>query len=209
MKPVTITGRGSGSLGVGSGIDAGAHDHSLLSDLPVPGASQLYTAGPRPEAPGSPEEGQAVVDDALIGMVVGVGEERKPACRQGVCFHSKPMILGCQEAAPGARQQARLVVASVPVPGDGSMLSHRPHSLSFTPGPNPALRTLTSSCSISTLINTNSRPSPKTPHPSCQSCRLFLSPQIPPHLVRLGPDGQGQQLVSQADPEDRPGIWLR
>lgn len=180
MKSVTITGRGSGSLGGGEWVDAW-------------GPRSLFTFGPSSprglrscthqslgqKHPGSPEEGQAVVDDALIGMVIGVGEERKPACRQGVRFHGKPVILGCQEAAPRARQQARLVVASVPIPGGGSMLTHRPLSLSFTPGPNPALitlRALTSSCSISTPINTNSRPSPKTPHPSCQSCRLFLSP---------------------------------
>lgn len=152
----------------GVGQMTGAHFWTFKPE----GASKLYTSIPLPEPSlCSPEEGQAVVDDALIGMVIGVGEERKPACRQGVCFHSKPMILGCQEAAPRACQQAWLVVASVPIAGDGSMLSHRPLSPSFNPGPNPALIILgtpTSSCSVSTLISTNSMPFPQTPHPSCQ-----------------------------------------
>lgn len=31
---------------------------------------------------GSPEEGQALMYDAFIGMIIGIGEERKPACWQ-------------------------------------------------------------------------------------------------------------------------------
>lgn len=44
------------------------------------GASQLYGSSHRAQNhPGSPEEGQAVVDNAFIGAVIGIGEERKPA----------------------------------------------------------------------------------------------------------------------------------
>lgn len=54
--------------------------------------------------PRSPEKGQAVVYNAFIGTVIGIGEERSPACWQRVCIHSKPVILGCQKAAPGTHQ---------------------------------------------------------------------------------------------------------
>lgn len=55
-------------------------------------------------APRSPEKGQAVMYNAFIGTVIGIGEERSPACWQRVCIHSKPVILGSQKAAPGAHQ---------------------------------------------------------------------------------------------------------
>lgn len=64
---------------------------------------------------GSPEKGQAVMHNAFIGTVVGVGEERNPACRQRVCIHGKAVILGRQKTAPSAHQQAGLVVATVSV----------------------------------------------------------------------------------------------
>lgn len=31
---------------------------------------------------GSPEEGQALMYEAFIGVIIGIGEERKPACWQ-------------------------------------------------------------------------------------------------------------------------------
>lgn len=61
----------------------GAHYDALFPDLPVPGGFRdVHIQSLCENHPGSPEEGQAVMYNAFIGMIVGVGEERKPACRQ-------------------------------------------------------------------------------------------------------------------------------
>lgn len=54
--------------------------------------------------------------DALAGPVVGVGEEHVPALGEGERVHGKPVVLGGDEAAARALVDARLVVATVPVP---------------------------------------------------------------------------------------------
>lgn len=64
----------------------------------------------------SPEDGLCVVYDALIGVIVGVGEEDVPAFGQRVGVDGEPVVLAGDEAAVGSLVDARLVVAAVTVP---------------------------------------------------------------------------------------------
>lgn len=63
----------------------------------------------------SPEDGLCVVHDALIGVIVGVGEEDVPAFGQRVRVDGEPMVLAGDEAAVGSLVDAGLVVAAVTV----------------------------------------------------------------------------------------------
>ena len=67
-----------------------------------------------------PEERFGGVDDALVGLVVGVGEEGGPALRQGAGVHSKAVVLGRDEAPQAVLVHTWLVVASISVPDDTS-----------------------------------------------------------------------------------------
>lgn len=64
----------------------------------------------------SPEDGLGVVHDALVGVIVGVGEEDVPAVGQRVGVDSKAMVLAGDETAVRPVVDARLVVAAVAVP---------------------------------------------------------------------------------------------
>lgn len=63
-----------------------------------------------------PEQGLGVVDDALVGVVVGVGEEDVPVLRQRVRVDGKAVVLAGDEAAICPLVYAGLVVTTVPVP---------------------------------------------------------------------------------------------
>lgn len=63
-----------------------------------------------------PEEGFCFVYDALVGVVVGVGEEHVPLVRQGVWVDSEAVVLTGDEAATCPVVDARLVVATVTIP---------------------------------------------------------------------------------------------
>lgn len=63
-----------------------------------------------------PEQRFGVVHDALIGVVVGVGEEDVPVLRQGVGVDGEAVVLTGDEAAVCPFVDARLVVATVTVP---------------------------------------------------------------------------------------------
>lgn len=65
---------------------------------------------------GSPEDGLAVVHDALVGVIVGVGEEDVPAAGQRVGVDGEAVVLAGDEAAVRPLVDARLVVAAVAVP---------------------------------------------------------------------------------------------
>lgn len=54
--------------------------------------------------------------DALVGMIIGVGEEDIPVFRQRVGVDSEPVVLTGDEAATCSLVDARLVVATVTVP---------------------------------------------------------------------------------------------
>lgn len=54
--------------------------------------------------------------DALVGVVIGVGEEDVPVFRQCGGVDGKPVILAGDEAALCSLVYARLVVTTVPVP---------------------------------------------------------------------------------------------
>lgn len=54
--------------------------------------------------------------DALVGVVVGVGEEDVPALRQRVRVDGEAVILAGDEAAICSLVYAGLVVTTVPVP---------------------------------------------------------------------------------------------
>lgn len=69
-----------------------------------------------------PEQGFCVVYDALVGVVVGVGEEDVPVLRQWGGVYSKAVILAGDEAAICRLVYARLVVTTVPVPESGEKL---------------------------------------------------------------------------------------
>lgn len=56
--------------------------------------------------------------NALVGVVVFVGEERCPASRQNISVNCKPVILRCHVATICAVMHARLVLASVTIPED-------------------------------------------------------------------------------------------
>lgn len=62
-----------------------------------------------------PEQGFCVVHDALVSMIIGVGEEDVPVFRQGVRVDSKAVVLTGDEAAICSLVDARLVVATVTV----------------------------------------------------------------------------------------------
>lgn len=64
----------------------------------------------------SPEDGLGVVYDALVGVIVGVGEEDVPAIGQRVRVDGEAVILAGDEAAVRPLVDARLVVATVAVP---------------------------------------------------------------------------------------------
>lgn len=64
----------------------------------------------------SPEDGLCIVYDALIGVIVGVGEEDVPAFGQRVGVDGEPMVLAGDEAAVGSLVDAWLVVAAVTIP---------------------------------------------------------------------------------------------
>ena len=73
----------SAALEVGSGKDDGGHCCALLFDLQVPvGFKAVQIQSSCQNHPGSPEEGQALMYNAFIGVIIGVGEKRKPACWQ-------------------------------------------------------------------------------------------------------------------------------
>jgi len=55
------------------------------------------------------------MDNALVGAVVHVGEEREPILRHIFNRDGKTMILGCHEAAPSPGMQTRLIVATIAV----------------------------------------------------------------------------------------------
>ena len=63
-----------------------------------------------------PEHGLCVVYDALVGVVVGVGEQDVPVCRQRVGVDGEPVVLTGDEAAVCSFMDARLVVTTVTVP---------------------------------------------------------------------------------------------
>lgn len=54
--------------------------------------------------------------NALIGLVVGVGEEDIPVTGQGLGVNSEAVVLAGDEAAVCALVDTRLVVASVTIP---------------------------------------------------------------------------------------------
>lgn len=56
------------------------------------------------------------MNDALVGVVIGVGEEDIPPLWEGVRADGKAVILAGDEAAIGSRVDAGLVVTAVPVP---------------------------------------------------------------------------------------------
>lgn len=58
-----------------------------------------------------------LVDEALVGAIVGIGEEWEPAGREAACFHCEAVVLRRDEAALRVLVQAGLVVPAVPVTG--------------------------------------------------------------------------------------------
>ena len=67
-----------------------------------------------------PEERFGGMNDALVGLVIGVGEEWAPAIRQSAGIHSKAMVLGGDVAAQAVFIHAWLVVATIAVPDNTS-----------------------------------------------------------------------------------------
>jgi hypothetical protein len=55
------------------------------------------------------------MDNALVGAVVHVGEEREPIFGHIFNRDGKTVILGCHEAAPSPGMQTRLIVATIAV----------------------------------------------------------------------------------------------
>ena len=58
-----------------------------------------------------------MVDNALVTLVVLIGEERRPISGQLLSIHGKAMVLCCDEAAVGAAVCTWLVVAAVSISG--------------------------------------------------------------------------------------------
>ena len=56
------------------------------------------------------------MDDAFVGLIVGVGKQNFPVGWKDVCIYSKTVILGCHIAPRGTMMDAGLVVAAVAVP---------------------------------------------------------------------------------------------
>ena len=67
-----------------------------------------------------PEERFGGMNDALVGLVIGVGEEWAPAIRQSAGIHRKAMVLGGDVAAQAVFIHAWLVVATIAVPDNTS-----------------------------------------------------------------------------------------
>lgn len=61
------------------------------------------------------EERQGFVHDALIALIIGIGEQHLPICGQVAVVHSKAMILCSDEAALGRRVEAWLVVTTIAI----------------------------------------------------------------------------------------------
>lgn len=66
-----------------------------------------------------PEEGKSAMNNALVGVIVLVGEEGSPLLREGCGVHSEPVILRRDEATPCPFMHARLVVSAISVPANG------------------------------------------------------------------------------------------
>lgn len=62
-----------------------------------------------------PEKGFRVVHNALVRVVIGVGEEDVPVGRKGPRIHRKSVVLRRDIATLGTFMDARLVVAAIPV----------------------------------------------------------------------------------------------
>lgn len=58
------------------------------------------------------------MNNALVGVVVLVGEQRSPLLGEGGGVHSEPVILRRDEATPCPLMHARLVVSAVSVSAD-------------------------------------------------------------------------------------------
>lgn len=67
-----------------------------------------------------PEERFGGMNDALVGLVIGVGEEWAPAIGQSAGIHSEAMVLGGDVAAQAVFIHAWLVVATIAVPDNTS-----------------------------------------------------------------------------------------
>lgn len=65
---------------------------------------------------GKPEEWFVVMNNALTGLVIGVGEEHIPVFRESLGIHSKPMILRRDETAICSFMDAGLVMATITIP---------------------------------------------------------------------------------------------
>mmetsp|Transcript_10115 Transcript_10115/g.33698 ORF Transcript_10115/g.33698 Transcript_10115/m.33698 type:complete len:280 (-) Transcript_10115:547-1386(-) len=61
------------------------------------------------------KEGHALVDDSLIGVVVGIAEQRQPTLRHLALINSEPVVLGSNEAMFRPHLDAGLVVSAIPV----------------------------------------------------------------------------------------------
>jgi len=64
----------------------------------------------------SPEQGFGVVHDALIGLIIGVGEEDVPVFGQGAGVDGEAVVLTGDEASIRSLMDARLVMATVTIP---------------------------------------------------------------------------------------------
>ena len=82
-----------------------------MNDQPHPGTNFISLFLSR-----LPEQGMHVVYDALVGVVIGVGEEDVPVRGERVGVHSEAVVLTGDEAAICSVVDAGLVVASVTVP---------------------------------------------------------------------------------------------
>lgn len=78
--------------------------------------SELIKPCERRRRRGSPEDGLGAVHDALVGVIVGVGEEDVPAIGQRVGVDGEAVVLAGDEAAVRPIVDARLVVATVAIP---------------------------------------------------------------------------------------------
>lgn len=79
-----------------------------------------------------------LVHEALVGAVVGIGEERQPAGREAARLHREAVVLRRDEAALRVLVQARLVVPAVPVPAwrDGCQAAPASQTLAVTLDPH-------------------------------------------------------------------------
>ncbi len=65
---------------------------------------------------GQPEEWFVVVNNALTGFIIGVGEEHIPVFWKSFGINSKPMILRGDETAICSFMYAGLVMATITIP---------------------------------------------------------------------------------------------